>query len=131
VTLLAALIVTIAGLSLATSLLMSGGSGTFRLAVAELGLEARAYADACAENGLYEIQNGILFSGEGELTFSNGSCSYQVDSINESASSVEATGFAESAIRKVRVDVETEITSTEMGTSTVITDYNWQEVADL
>lgn len=130
VTLFAALIVTMVGISLATSFLLSGGSGALRESATELTLEARAYADACAERGLYDIQSEILFSGDGELSLSNGSCSYVVDSINESSSLVESTGYAESAVRKVRVGVTTNILVDESGTSTVITNVDWEEVDD-
>ena len=131
VTLLAALIVIVVGVSLTASLLLSGGSGAFRASALEQTLEARAYADACAEKGLMEVRDNILFSGSGTLGLTDGSCSYSVTAAGETASTVQSTGYAESAVRKVRVDVTTNIMVTESGTSTEIVDANWEEVSDL
>ncbi len=130
VTLLAALIVIVVGISLTASLLLSGGGGSLRASALEQTIEARAYADSCAENGLYDIRANLLFSGSGELSLPNGSCSYEVTLENETSSLIESTGYAESAVRRVRVGVSTNILVTESGTSTQITNIDWEEVAD-
>lgn len=129
VTLLATLIVSAFGIALASSLLYQSGNSAISTAVLERSFEARAYTDACAEQALFNIEQSELYTGSGTLEFEQGSCEFEV-SADEGESIVESSGFADTAVRKVRVIATTELVVSELSTTTLITGVEWSEPAD-
>lgn len=122
VTLLSMLIVSAISVAIATSLLLLGlGASRTSYAAAE-SAQARAYANACAEEGLERIRLLTSFTGTGALTLPSGSCVYTVTSQGGQNRTVTAIGTKAAIVRKTKV-VVTQITPR-------ITVSTWQEVAD-
>lgn len=81
--------------------------------------QARALADACAEEALQRIRDFVPFSGNGTLTLGSGSCNYTVTRLSGQNRTVSAAGFVGAMVRRVSVSV-TQINPT-------VTAF-WQEV---
>lgn len=123
ITLISVLVVGAVGLALTTSLLFLGlGSSRTSFALEQSG-EARALADACAEEGLQQIRSSTGYVGTGNLSLGNGTCTYTVTSQGGSNRTITASSTIGTIVRKVRV-VITKI-------NPVITASTWQEVPDL
>ena len=84
--------------------------------------EAKALADACAEEALQQIRDSTVFSGSGSLTFGLGSCDYNVlIGVGENRS-INASGQVGNVIRKVQISIDT--------INPLINIIFWQEVGD-
>lgn len=122
VTLLSVLLLGAVGMAVTTSLLLSG-IGNSRTGLAhQHSHQARALANACAEEGLEQIRNLISYTGSGNLTLGGGTCSYTVTNQGGENRTVTAQGTMGTAVRKVKViinDINPRIA--------VVT---WEEVAD-
>lgn len=85
--------------------------------------QARALADACAEEALQEIRDSDSFAGSGGFSLGQGSCSYTVTLGGGENRSIEAEGTVSDSIRKVEVVV------TQLH-PTIVVD-SWEEVDSL
>lgn len=122
VTLLSVLVVGAVGVAVSLSLLLLGlGSSRTGFALQQM-YQAKALADACAEDALLEIRNATSFTGNGSLTLGQGTCSYTVTSQGGQNRTVTATGMVGSVTRKVK-GVLTKV-------SPNITVASWKEVGD-
>ncbi len=116
------LVVGAVGIAVALSLITLG-IGFFRSSFAlEQSHQAKALADACAEEALEKIRESIPFSGGGNLSFGQGTCSYVVVKLSGQARVISASSTVETTVRKARVTID-KITPDLNITS-------WQEVAD-
>jgi len=122
VALLAVLVVGAIGIVVVTSVLLLGLGASRTSAAVERSYQAKAYANACAEEALREVRASSSFSGAGGLSIGNGSCAYTVTVGVGPQRTVEATGTAETVIRKVEVEVSSLNPLLEIS--------SWQEVAD-
>ena len=70
-------------------------------------LSAEAYylANACAEEGLQQINDSVPFSASGGLTLGNGSCSYTVTKLTGQNRVVDASGTVNNIIRRYFVKI--------------------------
>lgn len=122
VVLLSVLVFTVVGMALVSSLMLFGiGQLQSSFSVEQSG-QARALANACAEEALQRINDSVSFSGTGNLSLSTGTCNYTVISLSGSNREIEATGTVDSIIRKVFITLD------QINPSIHIT--SWQEVAD-
>jgi hypothetical protein len=87
----------------ATSLVLLG-LGYTRTSLSEMqSASAKSAADACVEDALRQIRLSSGFTGTGNLTLSNASCSYTVT--NTITSSIVSTGVSGNSTRRVTVDI--------------------------
>jgi hypothetical protein len=119
VMLITMLVVGAIGVSIAVSLLLLGTGATRSSAVRIQSVKAKAYANACAEEALWQIRLSTSYTGTDGLTFSDGSCTYKVDGKNEYRD-VFAQGLAGDATRSLQLTVVNINPYIEIG--------DWQEV---
>jgi len=118
--LISILVVGAVGIAIALALLGLGlGSARTSFAV-EQSNQAKALANACAEEGLQQIRDSISFVGTGNLALGQGACSYAVTSQGEQNRTITALGAAGTITRKVKVVID--------AISPMIQIVSWQEV---
>lgn len=116
------LVVAAIGVAIAVSVILLG-LGVSRTSFALVqSYQARALADACAEEALERIVESVPFTGSGSLTLGQGTCTYTV--INTGSQNRTATSSATvgTITRKVKITID-KVNPTIHTTS-------WQEVAD-
>jgi len=117
--LLSVLFVGAIGAVVATTIMLLGlASSRSSLALVQSG-QAKALANACAEEGLLQIRTFLPFSGIGTLSMGQGSCNYSVTKGSGQNRTVTANGFVGTIVRKVSVSV-TQINPQVLST--------WQEI---
>lgn len=121
-TLVSVLLVGAIGLTIAVSLLLLGIGASRTSFAQEQSYQAKALADACAEEALQQIHNSTPFTGSRSLTLGQGSCSYTVTSQGGQNRTITTSGAVSSMTRRVRVVID-QINPTIQVTS-------WQEVAN-
>lgn len=122
ITLLSILIVGAVGVAIALSLLLLGiGSSRSSFAI-EQSDQAKGLANACADEALQQIRDSTPFTGTGNLTFGQGTCTYTVTSQGGQNRTVTASGTVGTIVRKVKVIIST--------INPQITVTSWQEVND-
>ena len=121
-TLVSVLLVGVIGLAISVSLLLLGLSSSRTSFAREQSYQAKALADACAEEALQQIHDSGPFTGSGTLTLGQGSCSYTVTSQGGANRTIIASGTVATMTRRVRIVIN-QINPTIGVTS-------WQEVAD-
>lgn len=122
ITLLSTLfLVTIGGVVAGSLILLGLGFSRTSLALDQSN-QAKALANACAEEALQQIRSLTSFTGTGSLTLGQGSCSYSVTSGGGENRTITASGSVGTIVRKIAITV-TAITPN-------ITVASWQEVAD-
>ncbi len=84
--------------------------------------QAKALANACAEEALEKIQESTPFSGSATINLGDGSCSYTVTKLTGQNRTVISSGTAGTIIRKVSISID------KINPNINIT--SWQEVAD-
>lgn len=123
ITLLSILVVGAVGVSISVSLLLLGlGNSRTGLSLQQM-YQAKALADACAEEALIEVQSSVSFAGSGSLAIGRGTCSYSVTNQGGQNRTVTAMGTIGTIVRKTEV-VLSKITPN-------IAVASWQEVGDL
>jgi len=87
----------------ATSLVLLG-LGYSRTSLSEMqSASAKSAADACIEDALRQVRLSSSFTGTGNLTLTNASCSYTVT--NATTSSIVSFGISGNVTRRVTVDI--------------------------
>lgn len=122
VSLIAVIIVSAIGLSIATFLLFNGIDAMRASFADEQSSQARALADACMERSLGVIRDETSYTGSDSLTLGAGNCTYTVTSQGGQNRTITGTGTVGTMVRKTRVTLD-KITP-------LITITSWQEVAD-
>ena len=120
--LLAVLILGSVSLAVATSLVFLGIDSTRDSLTLQNSALAKSFANACAEEALQQIRDSTPFSGSGNLTFNNGNCDYIVQNLGGQDRSIQATGSAGTAVRKIAIELDS--------INPQITLTSWHEVAD-
>lgn len=122
IALIAVLFFVAIGGAIATSLILLG-VGVSRTSFAlDQSYQAKALANACAEEALQQIRESVPFSGTGSLTLGQGSCSYTVVKLTGQNRTLTSNGTVGTIVRKVSISLD-KITPSINITS-------WQEVAD-
>jgi hypothetical protein len=105
ITLLSVLVVGAVGVAITVSLILLGlGSARTSLAWQQLH-QAKALANACAEEALEQIREVTAFTGSGNLSLGLGSCTYIVASQGGENRTIVASGTADTAVRKVNITI--------------------------
>jgi hypothetical protein len=105
-TLFSVLIVAAIGLTIAVSTIMSG-IGTIKSSLSlETSSEARALANACAEEALQMVRDSASFSGTNTLTLGNGECTYTVNNAGGENRTITSSGTSGLATRKVNITID-------------------------
>ena len=122
VALITVLVIGAVGTAIAVSVILLGlGSSRTSFAL-EQSNQAKALANACAEEALQQIRDSISFSGTGNLTLGQGTCTYTVTNDGAQNRTVTSSGTVGTTIRKVKITLD-QINPTINITS-------WQELAD-
>ena len=122
ITLISVLVVGAVGVAITTSLILLGlGSSRTSFAV-EQSNQAKGLANACAEEALQQIRDSTPFTGSGNLTLGQGTCSYAVTSQGAQNRTITASGAVGAIIRKVKIIID-KINPT-------IQVVSWQEVSN-
>lgn len=120
VTLVSTLVVGAVGLAITTSVILLELASYRTSFVGQQSAQARAHADACAEEGLQQIRDLTSYTGTGSLTFSQGSCTYTVVSQGGESRTVSVTGVAGTVTRRAIIIV------TAINPSIIVS--SWQEI---
>lgn len=122
ITLISVLVVGAVGVAITLSVILLGlGSSRGSLAL-EQSNQAKGLANACTEEALQQIKDSMPFTGTGNITLGQGSCSYTVTSQGGQNRTITASGAVGALTRKVKVIIN--------GISPAIQVASWQEVAD-
>jgi len=116
--------IVVGAVSLAISVLLLeiGLTSSLTSASVQWSVEARGYADACAEAALEMIRVDPTYIGTGSLTFNtNKSCSYTISGTSPNKT-VNTTGTNVTVIRKVRLTTDQVYPTIRI--------VSWAEVAD-
>lgn len=122
VTLISVLIVAAIGLTIATSMLLSGlTAGRTGFALIQ-SYQSKALADGCMEEALERIRESGPFTGTGTLSLGPGLCSYTVISKGGQNRTATSSATVGTQVRKVKVTIDK--------INPVIHITSWQEVPD-
>ena len=122
ITLLAVLIVGIVGTAIAVSLVLLGLGASRSSFAIEQSNQAKGLANACAEEALQQIRDLTSFTGTGNLTLGQGTCTYTVTNTGGSNRTITASGTVGTIVRKISISI------TAIMPSIVVS--SWQEVAN-
>ncbi len=122
IALITVLVIGAVGVAITVSLLLLGLGSSRTSFSLEQSNQAKALANACAEEALQQIRDSIPFEGSGGLTSGQGSCSYTVTKLTGQNRTITASGTVGTIIRKVSIALDK-----------IVPDINitsWQEVTD-
>jgi hypothetical protein len=123
VTLIGVLVVGAVGMAVAVSVLLLGLGSARTSFAGEQSAQARAFADACAEEALQVIHDSLLCTpADDEILFEEGSCTSVVTSGGLFACTIDATGTVGNIVRRTQVELSS--------VGAVITVSSWKEVSD-
>lgn len=122
IALISVLVVGAVGMSITVSLLLLGVQSTNTTLVTQQHTYAKALADACAEEALQEIRDSTSFTGSGNITLGQGTCSYTVTDQGGQNRTVTASGEVGAITRKVEVIIDSINPTIEI--------VSWEEAAD-
>lgn len=105
VTLVSILVIGAVGLAVVTSLVLLGVGSSRNSFALEQGNQAKALANACAEEALQQIWNEDAFVGTGNLTLGQGNCSLTVSSA-VLPKTIIATGMVGTTARKISITID-------------------------
>lgn len=101
---LAVLITTTVGASIASAVLLSGIGTTRSGVITQQSVQARSLANACAEEALQKLRESVYYTGDEMLAFSFGSCQIlPISGVGNTNRTVETTGSVGTVVRKVRI----------------------------
>lgn len=89
--------------AVALALLLAGTDNQRAALVTQQSAQARGLASACAEEALQQIFNSSSFTGNGNLTLGQGTCTYSVTNTGGSNRTIVATGTVNGIVRKLNV----------------------------
>lgn len=122
ITLISVLIVGAVGTAIATSLILLGlGSSRTSFAI-EQSNQAKALANACAEEALQQIRDSTPYTGSGNLSLGQGACTYTVTSQGAQDRTITASGTVGTIVRKVKIIIN------KINPNIVVV--SWQELPD-
>jgi len=121
VALLAVLIVSAATVTIGLGLLIIGADTGRAALVDQQSQQAQNLATACSEEALQIMHDNTAFTGSGNLTLGQGTCTYTVANIGGANRTIDTTGTVNNIVRKLKVYAT-------IGASSIsIT--SWQEVS--
>jgi hypothetical protein len=120
ITLVSVLIASAVALSVGVSLILWGTGFTKTSLSLKQSHQAKALADACAEEALQQIQDSGSFTGSATIPLGQGSCSYTVTDLGAQNRLLIASGTVGAAVRRIQISID-QVSPTVNVTS-------WQEV---
>lgn len=106
ITLISVLVVGAVGIAITLSLILLGlGSSRTSFAI-EQSNQAKALANACAEDAMQQIYDATPFTGNGNLTLGQGTCEFSVTSQGGQNRTITASGTVGTIIRKVKIIID-------------------------
>ena len=111
------------GGAIATSLILLGVGASRTSFALDQSYQAKALANACAEEALQKLRESAAFTGSATISLGNGSCTYTVTVAGQNRV-ITATGTIGSIIRKIRIRLSINPITLKFTIS------SWQEVAD-
>ena len=122
VTLISVLVVSAVGIAIAISVILLG-LGLSRTSFAyEQSNQAKALANACAEEGLEQIRDSVFFTGTGNLALGQGTCMYTVTNQGGQNRTIASIGTVGTIVRRAQVIISA------INPSIAVS--SWQEVAN-
>lgn len=106
IALISILIVGAVGTSIVVSLVFLGIGSSKTALVVEMSNRALVFAENCAEEALLVIRDNNSFVGNESISFTGGSCSYNIENIGGEQRNIVVEGLAESVTRKVEIVVQ-------------------------
>ncbi len=122
ITLLSILVVGAVGVAITTSLILLGLSSSRSSFALEQSYQAKAFANACAEEVLQQIRVSTSFTGSGSIMFQHGICEYTVTNTGGQNRTITASSTVGTIVKKVSVTIDT--------INPQINITAWQEVAN-
>lgn len=122
ITLISVLVVGAVGVAIATALLMLGLTSSRTGFALVQSNQAKALANACAEEALQQIRDLTPYVGTDGLSIGSGTCTYTVTSQGGQNRTIESLGTVGTTLRKVEVILD------QIYPHLVVV--SWQEVAD-
>lgn len=120
ITLISVLVIGAVGIAITASLLLLG-LGSSRTSFAyEQSNQAKGLANACAEEALQQIRDSTSYSGSGNLTQGQGTCTYTVTNTGGQNRTITTTGSVGTIIRKIQIIIS--------NITPLIQVVSWQEV---
>ena len=105
VALLAVLIVGAIATATGIVLLLTSADSQRSVLVSQQSKQARSLAVACSQEALQLMYENTSYTGSGNLTLGQGSCTYTVTNTGGSTRSVAATGTVNNTSRKIQLNV--------------------------
>lgn len=106
ITLLSVLVIGAIAVLIAVSLILLGLSSSRNSFSLEESNQAKALANACAEEALQEIQDLLVYEGSDTISLGQGSCTYTVTNLGVQNRDIEATGTVGNVVRKVEILID-------------------------
>lgn len=106
ITLISVLVAGALILLITTTLLITGITFSKNGLALENSNQAKALADACAEEALQQIRDSVAYSGGATLNIGNGSCNYTVLSIGGQSRNIQSVGTVNGYVRKVEINID-------------------------
>lgn len=122
IALISVLVVGAVGVTITLSLLLLGVDNSRTSFAVEQLNQAKALTNACAEEALQQIRDSTPFTGTGNFTLGQGSCTYAVTSQGGQKRTITTSSAVGTMIRKVKILID--------GINPTIQVTSWQEVAD-
>ena len=110
------------GAAITVSLILLGLGSSRTSFSLEQSNQAKALANACAEEALQQIRDSTAFTGTGSLTLGQGTCGYTVVNDGGENRTVTASATVGTVVRKIKIIVN--------AINPAINITSWQEVAD-
>ncbi len=68
--------------------------------------QAKALANACSDEALQQIRDSTSYSGTGNLTLGQGTCTYTVTNNGGTSRTIISTGTVGTVVRKVKITID-------------------------
>jgi len=121
VALLAVLIVGAIATATGIVLLLTSADSQRSVLISQQSKQARALAVACSQEALQVIYENTAYTGSGNLSLGQGSCTYTVTSTGASTRSIAVTGTVNNTSRKIQLSVTIEASNISIS--------SWQDVS--
>ena len=105
ITLVSVLVVGAVGIAIALSLILLGAGSSRTSFALQQSAQAKGLANACAEEAREQIRESTLFTGSGNLTLGQGTCSYTVTNTGGTNRIVIASGTVGTIVRKLTITI--------------------------
>lgn len=121
VALLTVLIAGAAATAIGVTVLTLGADSQKSGLIEQQSKQARFLALACAQESLQVVRDSSSYTGTGNLTLGQGTCTYTVTSTGASTRTITATGTVNNVVRKIQASITINASN--------ITVSSWQEIS--